>query len=70
VDPFTLSELDFRPEDALKILKNFDGSAIEKYERVGQGFVIWARARDNARTPFKLTSYGVQQVSEDEFPGM
>ncbi len=69
VDPFTLAELDFRPEDALRILKNFDGSAIEKYERVGQGFVIWARARDNARTPFKLTSYGVQQVSEDEFPG-
>jgi len=70
VDPFTLRELDFRPQDALRILKNFDGGAIEKYERTGQGFVIWARARDNARTPFKLTSYGVQQVTEDEFSGI
>lgn len=66
VDPFTLRELDFRPEDARQILRNFDGAAIEKYERVGQGFVIWARARDKARTPYKLTAYGVEAISEEE----
>ncbi len=70
LDPFTLRELDFRPEDALRILENFDGAAIEKYERSTQGFVIWARARDRARTPFKLTAYGVQRISEDEMPGL
>lgn len=69
VNPFTLEELDFRPDDALQILKNFDGHAIEKYQRSGQGFVIYARGRDRARTPFRVTAYGVEQVSEDDIAG-
>lgn len=69
VNPFTLEELDFRPEDARQILKNFDGHAIEKYERSGQGFVIHARGRDRARTPFRLTAYGVEQITEEEMAG-
>ncbi len=70
VDPFTLRELDFRRQDALRVLRNFDGHAIEKYQRSGQGFVIWARARDKNRTPFMLNAYGVQQITEEEMPGL
>jgi hypothetical protein len=70
VDPFTLSELDFREQDALQILKNFDGRSLVKYQRSGQSFVMYARARDRARTPFRLTAYGVEQISEDEMPGL
>lgn len=69
VDPFTLAELDFRPEDARQILRNFDGHSLVKYERSGQGFVMYARARDNARTPFRLSAYGVELITEDEMPG-
>jgi hypothetical protein len=69
VDPFTLQELDFSEEDALQILKNFDGRCLVSYERSGQGFVMYARARDKARTPFKLTAYGAEPASEDEVPG-
>lgn len=70
VGPFTLRELDFRPEDALQILKNFDGRSIVKYQPAGtNNFVIYARARDRARTPFKLTSYGVEPVTEEEMAG-
>ncbi|MFO8081127.1 MAG: FecR family protein [Armatimonadota bacterium] len=69
VDPFTLAELDFRPRDAVQILKNFDGRSLVKYQRVGQSFVIYARGRDKARTPFRLTAYGVEQITEEEMPG-
>jgi hypothetical protein len=69
VDPFTLKELDFREQDALQILKNFDGRSLVKYQRSGQGFVMYARARDKARTPFMLTAYGVQEISEEDMPG-
>ncbi len=69
VDPFTLAELDFRPEDAMQILKNFDGRSLVKYQRSGQGFVMYARARDKARTPFRLTAYGVEKITEDQMPG-
>jgi ferric-dicitrate binding protein FerR (iron transport regulator) len=68
VDPFTLAELDFRPEDARKLLMNFDGRSLVKYERVGQNYVIYARARDKERTPFRLTTYGVEQITEAEVP--
>ncbi|NLO06169.1 MAG: FecR domain-containing protein [candidate division WS1 bacterium] len=68
VDPFTLKELDFSEEDALQVLKNFDGRCLVSYERSGQGFVMYARARDKARTPFKLTAYGVEPASEEEVP--
>ncbi len=64
VDPFTLRELAFRPEDAERILRNFDGACIERYQKVGQGFVIYARARDRNRTPYKLSAYGVEPVKE------
>lgn len=66
VDPFTLRELDFRAEDAPRVLRNFDGDALEKYRRAGQGFVIYARARDRQRTPYRLTRYGVQRATEAE----
>jgi hypothetical protein len=69
VDPFTLAELDFRPQDAMQILKNFDGRSLVKYQRSGQSFVIHARGRDKARTPFRLTAYGVEQITEEEMPG-
>ena len=68
VDPFTLAELDFRPEDARLILMNFDGRSLVRYRRSGQSFVMFARARDKARTPFRLTAYGVEQITEDEMP--
>lgn len=68
VDPYTLAELAFRPEDALRVLQNFDGCCIEKYDRLSNGFVMYARARDKARTPYKLTNYGVQAITEEEMP--
>ncbi|MCD6361359.1 MAG: FecR domain-containing protein [Armatimonadetes bacterium] len=68
VDPYTFAELAFRPEDALRVLKNFDGAALVKYDKVGDGFVMYARARDRNRTPFRLTQYGVEQISENEMP--
>ena len=68
VDPYTMAELAFRPEDALRVLKNFDGCCLEKYDRLSNGFVIYARARDRARTPYKLTNYGVQAITEEEMP--
>ena len=68
VDPFTLAELDFRPQDALRILKNLDGRSLVKYERSGQGFVMYARARDNARTPIMLTHIGPEWITEEEMP--
>lgn len=71
VDPFTLRELDFRPEDALRILKSFDGRSIVQYRPSGtNNFVIYARARDRARTPFRLTAYGVEVVTEEEMAGL
>lgn len=70
VDPFTLKELDFREEDALQILKNFDGRSLVKYQRSGQSFVMYARARDRARTPFRLTAFGPEKITEDEMPGL
>lgn len=71
VDPFTLAELDFRGEDALQILKNFDGRSIVKYEQRGvNNFVMYARARDRDRTPFMLTTYGVEQITEEQMPGL
>ncbi|MGI5818164.1 MAG: FecR family protein [Armatimonadota bacterium] len=70
VDPFTLAELDFRPEDARLILRNFDGRSLVKYQRLGQNnFVIYARARDRDRTPFMITAYGVEPVPEEQVPG-
>ena len=69
VDPFTLRELDFREEDALQILKNLDGRSLVKYQRSGQNFVMYARARDRARTPFRLTAFGPEKITEDEMPG-
>lgn len=70
VDPFTLRELDFRSEDARRLLRSFDGAALEKYERTSTGFIIWARARDKARTPFRLTAYGVEQITEEQMQGL
>ena len=64
VDPFTLKELAFRPQDAERILMNFDGSCLERYERVGQGFVMYARARDKKRTAYKLSNYGVEPIKD------
>ena len=68
VDPYTLAELAFRPEDALRVLNNFDGCCIEKYDRLSNGFVMYARARDRARSPYRLTNYGVEAITEDEMP--
>ena len=68
VDPYTMKELSFEPEDALRILGNLDGCCLEKYDRISNGFVIYARARDRARTPYKVTTYGVQAITEDEMP--
>lgn len=68
VDPYTMAELAFEPKDALLILKSFDGACLVKYDRVGQAFVMYARARDRNRTPFRLTASGPQQITEDEMP--
>lgn len=68
VDPFTLAELDYEREEARAILRNFDGRSIVRYERSGQGFVMYARARDRARTPFMLTAYGVEPITEGDMP--
>ncbi len=70
VDPYTLRELDFEPDEALQILKNFDGRSLVKYQRSGQGFVMYARARDNARSPIMLTAMGPEWITEDEMPGL
>ncbi len=68
VDPFTLAELDFTPEEAGAILRNFDGRSLVSYRRTDQGFVMYARARDRDRTPFMLTSYGVERITEEQMP--
>lgn len=64
VDPFTLKELGFPREDAERILWNFDGGCIESYRRTGQGFLMYARARDRKRTPYQLTVFGPERITE------
>ncbi len=68
VDPYTIKELGFPPEDALRVLGSLDGRCIEKYEKTSRGFVIYARARDKARSPYMLTPYGVEPAPEEDMP--
>lgn len=68
VDPFTLAELEFTPEEADAILRNFDGRSLVRYRRTAHGFVMYARARDRERTPFMLTPYGVERITEAQMP--
>ena len=67
VDPVTLRELGLPPDKMKRLMSAFYGGAIERYFRVGRGFVLYARARDKRRTLYKLTPYGVEKATpEDE----
>jgi len=67
VDPATLSGLGINELEAARLLKSFDGRAIERYDVgvYGANFRIAARARDTARTRFVLDQNGVR-LSEDQ----
>ena len=66
INPATIEELGIPPEQSRRILSVFDGDAIELYRRTGRGFILFARARDNKRTLYKLTPYGPQGATEAE----
>ncbi len=57
LNPATLEGLPgLAPEDALRILRNFDGAALVRYEpTAGRSYRITARARDRDRTLYVLT---------------
>jgi len=66
VNPATLEELpSLAPEDALRILKNFDGAALLRYEPMeGRTYRITVRARDKKRTVYTLVPSGITRVGE------
>ncbi len=67
VDPVTLRELGLPADKLKRLMSAFYGGAIERYYKVGRGFVLYARARDKRRTLYKLTPYGVEKgTPEDE----
>jgi hypothetical protein len=68
VNPATLKELGLPDEETRRMISVFNGEAIELYRQLqaGRDFVIFARAKDPSRTVYKLTSYGVENSSEDE----
>ena len=67
VNPATLEELNLPPRDRGQILDNLYGNAIDRYlPQSGRDYLVYARARDKARTAFKLTSYGVEFCTAEE----
>lgn len=68
VNPATLEELGLPWKDRWQILQQCHGYAIERYIPLqgGRDFEVYARARDKARTLFKLTSYGVERATPEE----
>lgn len=68
LDVATLKELGLHPKERDKILAQFDGNALLRYYSLNNGrdFVIYARARDVARTTYKLTQVGIERVSREE----
>jgi hypothetical protein len=64
----TLEELNLAPQERDEILNQFDGCALTRYIAIngGKDFIIYARARDVARTMYKLTQIGVERVSAEE----
>ncbi len=66
INPATIEELGIPAQHSRRILSVFDGDAIELYRRSGRGFILFARARDNQRTLYKLTPYGPQSATEAE----
>lgn len=68
VNPATIEQLGIPRKESLRILSVFNAGALELYRQVsgGRGFIVFARARDNKRTLYKLTPYGPQRATEDE----
>ena len=67
VDPVTLREIELPADKAKRLMSAFYSGAIERYYKVGRGFVLYARARDRRKTLYKLTPYGVEKATaEDE----
>ncbi len=68
INPSTLEELGLPDEERRRLVSVFNGEAIELYRQLdgGRDFIMIARAKDPARTIYKLTSYGVGKSDEDE----
>jgi hypothetical protein len=67
VDPVTLKELGIPWRYMQRIQKALYGGCIERYYKWGNGFLLYARARDKRRTLYRLTTYGVEKgTKEDE----
>jgi hypothetical protein len=64
----TLEELMITPKERNEILTQFNGFALERYICVeyGRSFVMYVRARDKARTMYKLTPAGPERVGPEE----
>ncbi len=67
INPATLEELNLPLRDRQQVLNNLYGDAIDQYvPQGGRDYLVYARARDKARTAFKLTSYGVDFCTAEE----
>lgn len=66
VNPATLEELSIPYKEARRILLNFDGEALAKYECLsGRSYRITVRARDKRRTTFIMTPTGIERVKPE-----
>ena len=68
LDLATLKELGLHPKERDQILAQFDGNALLRYFSLNSGrdFLIYVRARDVARTTYKLTQVGIERVPAKE----
>jgi hypothetical protein len=66
IDPCTLAELNIPAKYLKRITTPLYGGGIERYYQSGDSFTIYARARDKARTVYKLSSYGIERVTPEE----
>ncbi len=64
----TLEELGLPARERNQVLEQLHGRALDRYYCLagGRDFLIYARARDKARTMFKLTTYGVEPATREE----
>jgi|LSQX01.2.fsa_nt_gb ferric-dicitrate binding protein FerR (iron transport regulator) len=68
VDCATLRELGLDPKERDQILTQFNNYALERYYGLdaGRSFVLYARARDKARTLYRVSPQGVERATEEE----
>ena len=68
VDCATLQELSLDPKERDQIINNLNNYALDRYYALegGRSFVLYARARDKARTMYKVSPVGVERATPEE----